>query len=54
MSNRELFDHLFATGRMHLTRGPLFDTAPPALPATVDPDKIEACCSAWRWAMRWV
>src|SRR5215207_4627981 len=41
MSNRELFDHLFASGRMHLTRGPLFDTPPPSFPATVDPDKIE-------------
>jgi len=31
-----------------MTRGPLFDTAPPRPAATVDPDKIEGMLLAWR------
>lgn len=41
MTNRELLDYLFQTGRMDLHRAPFLDTAPPRLPKKLDPDRIE-------------
>src|SRR5262245_57891493 len=41
MTNRELLEFLFTTGRMHLKRGSLFDTPPPPLPEPLDPDRVE-------------
>ncbi len=41
MTNRELVEYLFTTGRIDLTRAPLFDAPPPGLPPTLDPDKVE-------------
>jgi ADP-ribosyl-[dinitrogen reductase] hydrolase len=41
MTNRELLEYLFQTGRMDMHRSELLDAAPPPLPKKLDPDRIE-------------
>src|SRR5262245_541366 len=41
MTNRELLDYLFQTGRMDLHRAPLLESEPPSLPKKLNPDRIE-------------
>lgn len=39
--SRQILDHLFATGAIHLERGPLFDVPPKPLPENFDFDRVE-------------
>ena len=40
-TNQATLDQLFAQGKIHLQRAPLFDTFPPPLPPKVDFDRVE-------------
>ena len=40
-TNQEFLKHLFKSGQIDIRRGPIFDTAPGPIPASLDFDRVE-------------